>query len=73
LQRLQRFRHSVMQDVSSDDDPPPEPPVRPSLDECCKSACDPCIFDMYEDALDRYRVALAAWRARHPDVPANDD
>ena len=48
-----------------DNDPRPTPPVRPDNDDCCKSSCDPCIFDVYDDALDRYRAALQAWEARH--------
>ncbi|HTH60024.1 MAG TPA: oxidoreductase-like domain-containing protein [Paraburkholderia sp.] len=51
-------------DFRSDDDPRPQPPVRPDDDECCHSGCTPCVFDLYEDALDRYRAALAAWEAR---------
>jgi hypothetical protein len=39
----------------------PIPPARPSQDECCHSGCDPCIFDLYEAALERYRVALQLW------------
>lgn len=55
------------------DDPPPLPPPRPHLDECCKSACDPCIFDMYEAAMERFRADLNAWQERHPDrKPRND-
>lgn len=37
-----------------DDDPPPEPPLP---GECCGSGCDPCILDVYEEE-------LARWRAR---------
>jgi hypothetical protein len=47
------------------DDPPPEPPVRPCADDCCRSGCDPCVFDLYNEALERYRTALAAWQKRH--------
>ena len=47
-----------------DDDPRPQPPARPADDECCHSGCMPCVFDLYEEALDRYRDALAAWEAR---------
>ena len=57
-------RDPVMPEVPPDDDPPPVPPVRPGNDECCHSACDPCIFDLYEDALDRYRADLRAWQER---------
>ncbi|MFP6561452.1 oxidoreductase-like domain-containing protein [Paraburkholderia sp. B3] len=47
-----------------DDDPRPEPPERPDNDACCHSGCDPCIFDLYDEALDRWRAELAAWEAR---------
>jgi hypothetical protein len=38
--------------------------VRPDLDDCCHSGCNPCVFDLYDDALERYRTALAEWQAR---------
>ena len=47
-----------------DDDPRPVPPERPRLEDCCKSSCDPCIFDLYDDALDRYQSELEAWEER---------
>lgn len=46
------------------DESPPLPPVRPHPDECCRCGCDPCVYDLYEEALERYRVALSAWEAR---------
>ena len=52
-------------------DPPPEPPERPEPDACCGSGCTPCVFDLYELAMDRYRDALRAWRARHPEAPSD--
>jgi hypothetical protein len=52
-------------------DPRPQPPVQPGLEDCCRSGCTPCVFDLYEDALERYRKALAAWEARqHAVAPA---
>jgi hypothetical protein len=54
-------------DAPRDDDPPPEPPKPPTSDDCCHSGCDPCVFDLYDAALERYRVARAAWEARHPE------
>jgi hypothetical protein len=49
---------------SAGDDPRPVPPERPGLDDCCKGSCDPCIFDLYDEALDRHRVELKAWEQR---------
>lgn len=50
------------------DDPPPRPPVEPDPGDCCGNGCDPCIFDLYEEARQHYREALASWRERHPGV-----
>ena len=50
--------------TAQDNDPPPVPPVRPSREDCCQGSCDPCIFDVYEDTLDRYRADLKAWQDR---------
>jgi hypothetical protein len=41
------------------------PPVQPDLDDCCHSGCNPCVFDLYDEALERYQTALAEWQARH--------
>lgn len=43
----------------------PEPPREPEAWECCQSGCDPCVYDRYWEALDRYERALEAWQARH--------
>jgi len=43
--------------------PRPTPPVQPELEDCCRSGCSPCVFDLYEEALERYERALAAWEA----------
>jgi hypothetical protein len=47
------------------DDPRPTPPERPLPDDCCQSGCNPCVFDLYQEALERYEAALRAWQARH--------
>jgi hypothetical protein len=62
--------HSV---PDPDSDPRPEPPPQPDLDACCGSGCDPCIFDLYDLEMDKYRQALRAWKARHPEAAANED
>lgn len=51
-------------------DPRPLPPPAPGLDDCCRSNCTPCVFDLYEAALERYEAALKAWEARQPRPPA---
>jgi len=47
-------------------DPPPVPPTEPDAADCCGEGCVRCVYDIYEEALERYRTALAAWRSRHP-------
>jgi hypothetical protein len=51
--------------TESTDDLPPSPPRAPDPEDCCGTGCVPCVFDVYEDQLARYREALAAWQARH--------
>jgi hypothetical protein len=43
---------------SADEDLPP-PPVRPDPSECCRSNCTPCIFELYEQALERWEHEVA--------------
>ncbi|HEU0229086.1 MAG TPA: oxidoreductase-like domain-containing protein [Burkholderiaceae bacterium] len=50
-------------------DPRPLAPRRPGNDECCGNGCIPCIFDIYEDQLERYREQLAAWEKRQRRPP----
>ena len=47
-----------------DSDPRPVPPERPNPGDCCNSSCNPCIFDLYADALDRYQKELQDWEER---------
>jgi hypothetical protein len=61
--------HGALMPPAKPDDPMPEPPLEPELEACCGSGCDPCVFDVYELAMERYRQALRAWRERHPEAP----
>ena len=54
-------------------DPMPEPPPPPDLDDCCGSGCNPCIFDLHDLAMERYRQALQEWRVRHPEAASAAD
>ena len=45
-------------------DPPPALPREPEAGACCQSGCDPCVYDHYRAAVDRYERALAAWKSR---------
>lgn len=47
------------------DDPPPQPPVAPRAGDCCRGGCDPCVFDLHQEELARYELALEKWKARH--------
>lgn len=49
----------------------PSPPRKPEPEECCGSGCVVCVFDRYEQDLERYREALRAWEAAYPE--ANTD
>jgi hypothetical protein len=53
-----------MPEHSPADDPPPTPPRKPEAFECCGSGCMPCIFDLYEEDLQRFESALHAWEKR---------
>jgi hypothetical protein len=43
----------------------PLPPVEPTPDECCGSGCARCVFDLHDEAVQRYREALAKWQVLH--------
>ena len=45
-------------------DPPPVAPERPLPSDCCDGGCAVCVWDVYDEALRRYRIALADWQAR---------
>ncbi len=49
-------------------DPRPQRPTEPDATDCCGEGCVRCVYDIHELALERHEAALAAWRARHPEV-----
>jgi hypothetical protein len=53
--------------LATDDaaDPPPAMPREPEAGTCCQSGCDPCVYDLYWAAVDRYEQALADWNSRN--------
>lgn len=53
-------------------DPRPVPPARPESNECCQGGCARCIFDWYDEAMERYHADLRAWTARHQVHPGDD-
>jgi hypothetical protein len=50
--------------VSDSGDPPPLEPSRPEDYECCGNGCEPCVFDLHAQAVDRWRREMKAWRER---------
>jgi len=54
-------------------DPPPLPPAEPDAAECCGEGCTHCVLDVYDAALERYRMALASWQARQSPPPDDRD
>ncbi|MBN8727906.1 MAG: hypothetical protein J0H15_09435 [Xanthomonadales bacterium] len=54
-------------------DPMPLPPEKPDPGDCCGGGCVRCVFDVYEDALERYESELTAWRTRHPAASGGAD
>ncbi len=48
----------------------PRPPREPDLDECCGSGCDPCVFDLYEQRFERWRVRCEQIRAQNAREPS---
>lgn len=44
----------------------PVRPAEPDAADCCGEGCIRCVYDRYDEALERYQLALAAWQGRHP-------
>jgi hypothetical protein len=44
--------------------PKPLPPEPPDDADCCRSGCEPCVFDLHAQAMERYREELKAWEEK---------
>lgn len=60
-----RYNRQGMDETARIADPKPVPPDKPLPTDCCGGGCVMCVLDVYEDQLERYQAALAAWQARH--------
>lgn len=49
----------------SEDDPGPRLPPRPEPEPCCGSGCDPCVLELYEEALERWERQVAEIKNRY--------
>lgn len=58
-------------DLEKDLDLPPKPEP-PADGECCESGCDPCVYDYYYEALERWRQEVAAIQARRAGATDQD-
>ena len=54
-----------MTDASADDTRKPEPPDPPEPADCCGGGCERCVYDLHEEAMERWREALRRWQAHH--------
>lgn len=66
IHQQQRTVNPISPDWTTHDpaDPPPVRPAEPDAADCCGEGCVRCIYDIHDEKLERYRVALAQWRAR---------
>jgi hypothetical protein len=44
-------------------DPQPQAPLAPADNECCGNGCEPCVWTLYQQALEAYRQAQQAANA----------
>ncbi len=42
----------------------PPPPEKPDPSECCGSGCIPCILELYEEQMERWREEVARIKAQ---------
>ena len=54
-------------------DAAPRKPEQPDPLDCCGSGCVRCIFDVHDEAMQRYLDEHAAWAARQVGGPVDSD
>jgi len=45
-------------------DEKPLAPPKPLPQDCCGTGCIPCVMDLYDEAMEQYRIDLANWEIR---------
>lgn len=53
--------HALGTDEVPDESAPGRAPLAPRPEECCGTACDPCIWTYYHRACDRWIERAVAW------------
>lgn len=43
---------------------PPQPPAAPEPADCCGGGCLHCVYDLYDQAMERYQTELAEWQGQ---------
>ena len=67
IERCEDWSNVELVATLDETDPRPQPPARPHAMDCCGGGCCPCVFDLYEQELERYQAALGEWSRRHPE------
>ncbi|MCC5857042.1 MAG: hypothetical protein JJT90_02735 [Ectothiorhodospiraceae bacterium] len=55
--------------MSTDTEALPPKPTPPEPDECCGGGCVPCVYDLYEDALERWKERVRSIREAEEGQP----
>lgn len=50
----------------------PRLPPKPEPEPCCGSGCDPCVLEIYEEALERWEQRVAQIMAQYEASRAGD-
>jgi cytochrome-b5 reductase len=56
---------ALEQGAEGNSDDGPRLPPKPEPEPCCGSGCDPCVLELYEEALERWEQRVERIRARY--------